>query len=419
MSANCKAIIFLGDGMGGRPLVSLGGRTTIEAADTPALDAIAAGGESGILHPAGIGKPVGSDTAHMAILGYDPFKFYRGRGPFEAKGVGIDVRPGDLAFRCNFSTVDDSGLVIDRRAGRIKSGTDQLAKAVNDGLKDGIDGVQVIFKESVEHRAALVLRGENLDHRIGEVDPHKEGVQYFACEPLPEAKDDPNAQRSAKVVNEFVARAYEILDKHPVNAQRKAEGLLPANAALPRGVGTAVDLESFEHKYELKGAMIVEVDLVRGLGMYLNMDVIHVEGATGGADTDEIAIAKAVAAAWEDHDFILCNIKSPDLGGHDSSIDVKLTAIKKVDRAVGYLLEHLDWSRTVMMIGADHCTPITVGDHSGDGIPVSFYGHGVRPDDVLAYGERPCAKGSIGHLHGDDVMSLLTNFSGTQHKFGA
>lgn len=418
MAARCKVVIFLGDGMGGRPVPSLGGRTTLEAAATPALDAVAAAGVCGMLHPAGVGRRVGSDTAHMAILGYDPFTLYRGRGPFEAKGVGIDVRPGDLAFRCNFATVQD-GVVRDRRAGRIKTGTDQLAAAVNEGLRDGIDGVQVIFKESVEHRAALVLRGEDLDHRITEVDPHDEGRPVPLCEPLPEAASDPRAVRSARVVNEFVARAHEILDAHPVNQERVAQGLLPANAALPRGVGTAVELEPFAQRYQLRGAMIVEVDLVRGLGLYLDMDVIEVPQATGGADTDELALARAVVAAWAEHDFILCNIKAPDLGGHDGDVPAKIRAIEKVDRAVGYLLDRLDWSQTVLMIGADHCTPISARDHTGDAVPIAFMGHGVRPDDVSAYGERPCAKGDVGHIVGADIMWLLTNFSGTQHKFGA
>ncbi len=418
MSSDCKMIIFIGDGMGGRPVESLGGKTTIEAANTPNLDAVAAGGESGYLHPAGYGIPVGSDTSHMAILGYDPFTFYRGRGPFEAKGVGIDVLPGDLAFRCNFSTLEGN-VVTDRRAGRISSGTDQLAAAVREGLKDGIDGVEVIFKESVEHRAALVLRGENLDHRIGEVDPHVEGVDYWECVPLPEAADDPNAIRTAKIVNEFVARAHEILDAHPVNQDRKAKGLPPANAALPRGVGTAVDLEAFEAKYGLTGAMIVEVDLVRGLGAYLSMDVIHVDDATGGADTDEMAIAKAVVDAWADHDFILVNIKAPDLGGHDGDAAAKIASIEKVDRAVGYLLEALDWSRTTMMIAADHCTPCSMMDHSGDGIPIAVIGYGVRPDGVTEYGERACAGGSVGHITGPDVMRMLASYAGRAHKFGA
>lgn len=418
MSSHCKVLIFLGDGMGGRPVSSLQGKTTIEAANTPALDAVAAGGESGYLHPAGFGIPVGSDTAHMAILGYDPFTLYRGRGPFEAKGVGIDVRPGDLAFRCNFSTVE-GGIVTDRRAGRIKSGTDQLAQAVMEGLKDGIDGVQVIFKESVEHRAALVLRGENLDHRIGEVDPHQENVAYWECKPLPEAADCPNAARSARIINEFVARSFAILDSHPVNVQRRAEGLPPANAALPRGVGTAVELGSFEDRYKLRGAMIVEVDLVRGLGEYLAMDVVDVPGATGGADTDEMAIAKAVEAAFVDHDFVLANIKSPDLGGHDGNPEAKIIAVEKVDRAVGYLLEKLDWDNTVMLLAADHCTPCSLMDHSGDGIPVAFYGYGVRPDGAMTYGERAAAAGSVGHITGEDVMRILLSYAGRQEKFGA
>jgi len=418
MSSECKCIIFIGDGMGGRPVPSLGQRTTIEAASTPALDAIAARGESGYLHPAGIGVPIGSDTAHMAILGYDPFTYYRGRGPFEAKGVGIDVRPGDLAFRCNFSTLQGR-VVTDRRAGRIKSGTDQLAQAINEGLRDGIEGVEVIFRQSVEHRAALVLRGEGLDHRVSEVDPHEEDTDYWECRPLPEAADDTNAVRTARIVNEFVARSSEILQDHPVNKQRAAEGKPMANAALPRGVGTAVDLEPFELKYGMTGAMIVEVDLVRGLGTYLGMDVIDVEGATGGADTDEYAIAKAVEAAWADHDFILANIKAPDLGGHDGEPLQKIQAIEKVDRAAGYLLDALDWGRTALLLAADHCTPCGLKDHSGDAIPVAFCGYGVRPDAVVSYGERACAAGSIGHIQGPDVMRVLSSFAGRAHKFGA
>ena len=161
------------------------------------------------------------------------------------------------------------------------------------------------------------------------------------------------------------------------------------------------------------------MDLVRGRGLYLEMDVVDVPGATGGADTDELAIAQAVEKAWADHDFILCNIKAPDLGGHDGDVAAKMAATQKVDRAVGYLLDHLDWTQTVMMIGADHCTPILVGDHSGDGVPIAVCGQGVRPDDVTTYGERACAKGSLGHIVGADVMPLLTNYSGNQHKFGA
>ena len=422
-SHTAKIIIFLGDGLGDRPVPELDGKTPLEALDAPHLDRLAAAGLCGMLNPISPGRIIGSDTAHMAILGYDPFQFYKGRGPFEAKGVGLDVLPGDVAFRCNFATVDGRKLV-DRRAGRIKSGTDQLAAAINAKaglICDPVDrsGVQCLFKESVEHRAALVLRGEGLDHRITEVDPHHEGVDYPDCEPLPEAANDPAAQKTARIVNEWVRLAHEALAAHPLNAARVAEGLPPANAALPRGVGTAVDLEPFAHKYGLHGAMIVEVDLVRGLGDYLAMDVVDVPEATGGKDTDEIAIAAAVVKALEDHDFVLANIKAPDLGGHDGDVPQKMAAIAKVDHAIAYLLDHLDFTRTVIMVTGDHCTPISVGDHTGDAVPAVFYGAGVRPDEVATFGERPCMRGGLGNFTGADIMTLLTNFAGTQHKFGA
>ena len=322
MTHSGKGIVFIGDGMGGRPLPELDGRTTLEAQDTPALDALARGGESGLMDPISPGRPAGSDTAHMAILGYDPFEYYRGRGPFEARGVGIDVHPGDVAFRCNFATVEGR-KVVDRRAGRIKSGTDELAHAISNGIGQ-IGEVQCIFAPSVEHRAALVLRGEGLSHEIGDVDPHHDDVDYWDAQPLEDAEEPEAAHKTANLVNEFVHRTHEVLENHPVNRARREAGELPANIILPRGVGTAVHLQPVEERYGLRSAMIVEVDLVRGLGKYLEMDVIRVPEATGGQDTDEIAIATAVAAALEDHDFVLANIKAPDLGGHDGDCQMKM-----------------------------------------------------------------------------------------------
>ncbi len=417
MSHIGKGIVFIGDGMGGRPLPELDGKTTIEAQDTPALDALARGGECGLMDPISPGQAAGSDTAHMAILGYDPFKYYRGRGPFEARGVGIDVRPGDVAFRCNFATVDGR-KVLDRRAGRIESGTDELAAAISEGVSH-IGEVQCIFAPSVAHRAALVLRGEGLSHEITPVDPHESGVDYWDAKPLPDAEDPEAAQTTADLVNEFVRRSHEILENHPVNQARREAGKLPANIVLPRGVGTAVHLQPIEERYGLHSAMIVEVDLVRGLGHYLKMDVIRVPEATGGYDTDEIAMATAVAAALEDHDFVLANIKAPDVGGHDGDYQMKMEAIGKVDRAIGYLLDHVDFAATTILLTADHSTPCAVGDHSGDPVPVVFHGMGVRPDDVQSYGERPCAKGSIERIRGMDVMPLITSYIGAGKKFGA
>jgi 2,3-bisphosphoglycerate-independent phosphoglycerate mutase len=417
-----KIIMMIGDGMGGRDVPSLGSKTCLEAANTPALDALARGGASAIMYLANPGQPVGSDTAHMALLGYDPHKYYRGRGPFEAMGVGLDMQPGDVAFRCNFATLDASGIIIDRRAGRPQSGTDEFAAAVMDAFKDGIDGVQVFFRASVEHRAALVLRGDGLSYHLTDVDPHAAGVKPALCGPAPTCPPDevPKAKHTADVVNQFVERAAKVLDAHPVNKQRAAEGLPKANAALPRGAGEAVHIPPFSEMHGgLRGAMIVEVDLVRGLGDYAKMDVLRVAGATGRRDTDEIAIAKAVAQNVPSYDFLLCNIKAPDLGGHDRDPEQKVQAIEKVDRAVAYLLDSLDWEATVIMVGADHCTPIVTGDHTGDAVPVVFYGQGVRRDLVQTYSERAAAAGGVGQIAGADALTMLRNFVCRLDKFGA
>jgi 2,3-bisphosphoglycerate-independent phosphoglycerate mutase len=163
----------------------------------------------------------------------------------------------------------------------------------------------------------------------------------------------------------------------------------------------------------------VEVDLVRGLGLYLEMTVVDVPGATGGKDTDELAIARAVVAALDSHDFVLANIKAPDLAGHDHDAAQKMGAIAKLDNAVGYLLEHVNFECTTILVTGDHCTPVTYGDHTGDAVPAVFYGLGVRPDNCGSFGERACMQGGLGYFTGFDVMTLLTNLAGVQTKFGA
>jgi len=412
-----KGIIFVGDGMGGRPMPQLDGMTTVEAQETPALDRVAREGACGLMDPIARGMGAGSDTAHMAILGYDPWEHYKGRGPFEAKGVGLDVRVGDVAFRCNFATVDGR-RVVDRRADRIKHGTDALAEAISEQIEE-IEGVQIVFAASVEHRAALVLRGEGLWHEITDVDPHDEGKDYLDSHPEEGAQDLEGAEKAAGIVNEFVRQVRPILEDHEVNVERRREGKKPANIVLPRGAGTAVDLTPFEQRYGMRGAMIVEVDLVRGLGDYLDMDVIRVEGATGGHDTDEMAIAEAVLDALDEHDFVLANIKCPDLSGHDGLAREKMAAIAKVDRAVGHIMDHIACTPTTLMLTADHCTPCSVRNHSGDAVPVAFCGFGVRPDDVESYGERSCAKGIMGRMVGMEVMDIMRNMMDRGEKFGA
>lgn len=408
--ATAKTAILIADGLGDRPCAELDGETPLEAADSPNLDALALRGECGIMDPISPGIRAGSDTSHLALLGYDPHTTYTGRGPFEAAGIGMDVRGGDICFRCNFSTVDDNFVVLDRRAGRIDSGTHELAQAL-DGME--IEGVKVLFKESVEHRAALILRGEGLGHAVTDTDPHEAGAKVW------EARgEDAPSEKTARVVNQFVRRSYEILNQHPINEQRRAQGKPLANIALPRGAGIAPHLEPFQHRHKLAGACVVEVGLIKGLARYLKMDVPEVAGATGGYDTDEIALARAAVAALETHGLVLCNLKAPDLAGHDGDSKRKIETIRKFDRLVGYVADKLGEDAYIVITG-DHSTPVMVKDHSGDPLPIAIAGPCVRTDNVREFGERAAAMGGLSRIRGADLMPILTNLVGVQEKFGA
>jgi 2,3-bisphosphoglycerate-independent phosphoglycerate mutase len=407
------ALLLIGDGLGDRRVPELGGKTPLEAANTPTLDALAAEGESGLMDPIGVGIRGGSDTGHLAILGYDPYQYYPGRGPFEALGIGVDVQRGDVAFRCNFSTVDANMTVLDRRAGRITEGTVELAKAL-DGMQ--IEDVTCRFKESIAHRAALVLHGPGLGDKVSDIDPHATGDQIWTAKSTVEG--DPDSEKTARILNAFVRKSYEILDAHPVNAARRAEGLPPANIALPRGIGKSPDLPPFDPLHGVKSACIVEVGLVKGLGRYLGMTVIDVPGSTAGVDTDTEAIGRAVVEAFKDHNFILCNVKGPDVAGHDGNAQGKIEIIEKIDRMIAQILEAMN-GQLILMFSGDHSTPVTYGDHTGEPCPILFWGPTVRRDNVTTFGETAASSGGVGRIRGLDVVNILTSYMGVQEKYGA
>lgn len=411
--ANPKALLLIADGLGDRPIKELGDKTPLEASQKPNLDKLAAQGECGIMDPIAAGVRAGSDTSHLAILGYDPYKYYTGRGPFEAAGIGMDVKKGDVAFRCNFTTVDDSMIITDRRAGRISSGTEQLAEAVN-GMD--IDGVQVIFKESVAHRGALILRAPGLGANITDTDPHHEGAKVLQCEAV-DPSDEASA-KTAKVVNEFVRRSYMILKDHPVNRERIAQELNPANIILPRGAGIGPHMQSFKEEYGLTAACVAETGLINGVARYVGMEITEVPGATGGADSNLMDMAKAIVDRLATVDFVLCNVKGADVGGHDGAPQVKIDVIKKLDEMVGYLMANLP-ENSYMVLTADHSTPCELKDHSGDPVPIVFWGNGVRTDSVKSFDERSAAGGGVCRIRGIDVMKIVTQLMNVAEKFGA
>ncbi|MDD6286148.1 MAG: 2,3-bisphosphoglycerate-independent phosphoglycerate mutase [Methanosphaera sp.] len=408
-----KGIIFVIDGMGDRPVKELGDKTPLENARTPAMDKMVEEGITGIMDTIRPGVRPGSDTAHLTLLGYDPYEVYTGRGPFEAAGVDLDVQPGDIAFRCNFATADEDLTITDRRAGRISSGTDKIADTINQMKID--DNVQIIFKESDAHRAVLVLRGKGLSDQITDADPKHEGNKPKTVKPLDDSEE---AKYTADVVNQFVNKSYEMLKEHPVNLERIKEGKHPANIVLPRGVGAVPSVPSFEDKYNLKGACVAETGLIKGIGKIVGMDVINIPGATGGINTDIDSVHKHIIDTVKDdkYDFVLINVDGADEAGHDGDIFGKRDFIEKVDNIMKDLKEIDD---IVLFVTADHSTPVSVMDHTGDPVPVFIKAPGLRVDDIKEYGERAAAKGGLCRIRGSDVMYIIRDLMNVTKKFGA
>lgn len=404
-----KILMVVCDGVSDRPVKQFDSRTPLQTARKPAMDAIARNGVSGVMDVIGPGVVPGSDTAHLALFGYDPYKVYTGRGPIEAAGAGIPVAKGDVAFRCNFATSDDDLVISDRRAGRIRSGTADLASALS-GMT--IEDVEVVFKEGSEHRAVLVLKGPGLDHRVTEVDPHREG-------PILKARaSSPEAEKTARVLNEFVSRSHEVLAKHPVNQARVKEGLRPANIVLPRGAGSLGELTPLPERSGMSCAAVAGVTLVKGLCRMVGMDVADVKGATGGIDTDFAAKADAALSLLESHEFVFVNVKAPDIAGHDGDFRLKVQVIENIDMMLGRMLQSIH-EEVVVVLTADHSTPVAVRDHSADPVPVAISGADARVDAVRAFDEISAASGALGRLRGMELMPIVLGMANRSRKFGA
>ncbi len=398
--------------MGDRPIKEIGYKTPLEAANTPNMDKMVERGICGIMDPIKPGIRAGSDTSHISILGYDPYEVYTGRGPFEAAGVGLNVLPGDIAFRCNFSTANSEGIITDRRAGRIRDGTDEIAAAIN-GMEI-LEDVEVIFKESTGHRAVLVLRGDGLSDQISDADPKHDGNPPKKVKALDDTKE---AKKTADILNMIVAKSYELLKDHPINLKRIEAGKNPANIIVPRGAGAVPYVEPFGEKYGLKPVCIAETGLIKGIGSITGMELIDIEGATGGIDTNLENIEKGILeTAAKDYDFILINVDGADEAGHDGQLEEKIRFIEKVDDMMATLME-ID--NVYFILTADHSTPISTMDHTGDPVPILINGPEIKVDDVKIFSEREAAKGGLCRIRGNNVMDILMDLMNKSTKFGA
>ncbi|MBU0533086.1 2,3-bisphosphoglycerate-independent phosphoglycerate mutase [Candidatus Micrarchaeota archaeon] len=393
-----KAILLIIDGLGDLPTP----KTPLQAAKTPNLDRLAKNGITGMLSPVKRYLVPGSDTSHLNILGYDPTIFYCGRGPFEALGVGIELNEGDVAFRANFATVKGN-KIIDRRAGRIDTET---ASILSKGLSLRIGNVEAIFRNSVEHRGVLVLRGPNLSSNISDTDPHSTGEVHF-CYPLDDSRE---AKRTADIVNKFTEVARGWLASAPTNKDREK----PANILLLRGAGTYSQVPSFFDRFGLHGICIAGGALYKGVAAYLRMDVAIVPGATADLKSDVKAKAETAAKSLDHYDFVFMHVKGCDSAGHDGNFDAKKKMLERIDKVIPIL----EKTGACIVITGDHSTPVSRKQHTGHEVPILVYG-GERKDHVKKFDEISCASGGLGHIKGKEVIPLILNITERAEKYGS
>lgn len=393
-----KYIIVLSDGMAGRPLKELGGKTTLEAAKTPRMDKLAASAEIGLAAMVPEGMAPGSDTANLSVMGYDPKEYYTGRSPLEALSIGVDMAADDVSFRCNLVTLTEEDRpyeeqqIIDHSSSEIST---EDAAVLLDALKEGLKREGYEFYPGTSYRHLLIWK----QGKVLELTPPHDILTKTVGEYLPE---DP-------VLLDMMKKSYEILKDHPLNIERKKKGLNPANSAWFWGAGTRPALASFEEKTGKKGVMISAVDLLKGIAVGANMDRILVEGANGGLHTNyEGKADAAVKALLEDgYDFAYVHVEAPDEMGHMGSMEDKIQAIENVDgRVIGRITDAMDQSGEAyrIMILPDHPTPVSVRTHTSEPIPYLIYDSRKTLDGVHTYNEKEAAKSTCNWKDGHRLM---------------
>lgn len=409
--------MVIADGMADRPVKELGWKTPLEAARRPSLNEIAKTGICGIVDPISPGVPPGSDAATLALLGYDALRVYTGRGALEALGSGVSVLPGDVAFRCNFATVDGNMVVHDRRAGRISSeDATKLAESLQRVIPKKSFKARYLFRNTIQHRNVLLLRGPKLSTSVSDTDPGKISAKMAESRPL---EDSSEAELTAEILNALSREFHRILENHPVNRNRVRRSLPQANAVLCRGAGVVPNIRPLPRIYGIKAACIGATPLVKGVCKAAGIETVEVKGATGTPKTDYNAKAKATVQTLKSYDFALLHVKAADVASHDGNAKLKVDIIEKIDSLLGCILDDADRDTTYIAVTADHTTSLATGRHEGDPVPLAVTGPQIRRDNVDEYGERTCAHGGLNRIRGADLMPILMNLLGKTRIFGA
>lgn len=410
-----KAVIVILDGLGDRPCRALDGATPLEAAAIPNLDRLAGSGLCGLVDPLFPGVTVGTHTGTALLLGLPVREVpLLARGPVEAAGIGVPLRSGDIAVRCNFATLENiegALVVLDRRAGRISEGTQELAALLQD--VDLGNGVRASLYPATQHRAVLRLSGANLSAVISDTDPDSGGGPAPVLTSRPLIPEDERAALTAEAVNRFLQVAHVRLRDAGVNEIRRRQGLLPADGVITRGAGKLEPLHSLVNRYGLKTAVVAAEDTVIGLARLFGYHAVQQPSFTALPDTDLAAKVAAAGEALAGHDLVFLHVKGPDISAHDRHPEEKRALLERFDRELGQLLDQ----GHVIAVTGDHSTDSNTGCHCGDPVPALLHVPAGRRDFCSQFSESGCLNGGLGRVTATgflvstlDAMGMLPQF---------
>jgi 2,3-bisphosphoglycerate-independent phosphoglycerate mutase len=390
VQTDSKLVMVIIDGIGGLPVR---GKTELEAAKIPNLDRLASKAICGLIDPVSYGITPGSGPSHLALFGYDPFRYEIGRGVMEALGIGLKLTKDDLTARGNFATMDETGIIIDRRAGRISTEKNrEICQFLQNEIKE-VDGVRISIHPGKEHRFVILFQGEGLKDDLTDADPQKDGLKVKGTESL-----SPEARRTADIVNRYLRRATKAL-----------QSFHPANTILLRGFSKIPGIPTMVDRFKLRPAAIATYPMYRGLARLVGMEILE----TGESIQDEVATLKR---CFDRYDFFYLHFKKPDMAGEDGNFRAKVKAIEEIDRIVPSILK---MKPDVVVITGDHSTPALLKGHSWHPTPFLLYSKYIRPDGIRRFTERQCQRGQLGRFQAMDVIPLMLANGLKLKKFGA
>jgi len=399
-----KYIVLVGDGMGDKPMEDLGGKTVLEAAKIPNMNYIAEKGKAGLTNMIPAKMLPASDVANLAILGYNPKKYYTGRGPLEAANMGIDLQENEVAFRCNLVTVSDDRMA-DYSAGHISN---EEARSIIEELNSKLGTEDIKFYPGISYRHLVVFKCKDKDE--------EEQFVKARCVPPHDIAGKmiyrflPGLSPKAEVLKKLMSESKKILSNHEVNRVRVDLKENPANMIWLWGQGVKPFMPKFSKLYHVEGSIISAVDLIKGIGRIIGLDVIDVPGATGYYDTNYLGKAEYAIDSLKRKDFVFVHVEAPDEAGHNGDLREKIYSIEKFDKfVVGSVLNHFKSSNEEfrIMVLSDHATPVALKTHSRDYVCFAMYGTDIEPDTIKYFNEKEARLSKFRIDKGHELMEFF------------